>query len=169
MVLKRLILSSLLFVSQVALSIQADVAVCFTPAQRCDMRIMDAIQTAQHTIYVQAYQLTSRPIQNALVNANRRGVKVEVILDKSQEHGKYPAAIFFHNMQIPVWIDNKVAIAHNKVMIIDDNLVITGSYNYSRAAQYRNAENSVFIRSKEVAKEYLANFNYRLSRSVSVF
>lgn len=168
MVLKRLILSSLLFVSQVALSIPAEVEVCFTPGQRCDMRIMDSIQTAQHAIYVQAYQLTSKPIQDALVNARLRGVKVDVILDKSQEHGKYPAAMFFHNMQIPVWIDYKPAIAHNKVMIIDGDLVITGSYNYSRAAQFKNAENVVFIRSPEVAHEYFRNFNYRLSKSTEL-
>jgi len=166
--LKRLILSSFLFISPLALSIPADVNVCFTPGQQCDMRIIEAIDNAQHTIYVQAYQLTSWTIRNALVSAKQRGVKIEVILDKSQEHGKYPAAIFFQNMGIPVWIDNKVAIAHNKVMIIDDSLVITGSYNYSRAAQYRNAENAVFIKSHEVADEYLRNFNSRLTYSKMV-
>lgn len=150
--------------SSISLAYDCDVDICFTTGQQCDQRIISAIESAQHTIYVQAYQF-SRPIQNALVSAKQRLVKVEVILDKSQEGGKYQAAMFFHNMGIPVWIDNKVAIAHNKVMIIDGKTVITGSYNYSRAAQSRNAENVVFINSKEIANQYLLNFNNRLSKS----
>lgn len=166
--LKRLILSSLLFFSQVAISTPSDVNICFTPGQRCDIRIINAIDHAQRTIYVQAYQLTSWPIRDALVDAKARGVKIEIILDKSQNKGKYPASIFFRNMQIQVWIDKKVAIAHNKVMIIDDELVITGSYNYSKSAQERNAENVVFIKSKDIANEYLLNFNNRLNKSIAL-
>lgn len=149
-----------------AFSFQADVSTCFTPGDRCDMRIIDAIENAHNTIYVQAYQLTSRPISDDLASAKRRGVKVEIILDKTQARQKgYSPAIFFHNMNIPVWIDNKPAIAHNKIMIIDGDLVITGSYNFSANAQKKNAENVVFIKSKEIADQYLNNFNSRLNVS----
>lgn len=159
------IISFLIF-SEIALSYPADVETCFTPGDRCDFRLIDALYKAHESVYVQAYQLTSKPIQDAIVDASKRGVKVEVILDKSQARQKgYSPALFFHNMQIPVWIDNKPAISHNKVMIIDDDLVITGSYNFSRAAQYRNAENMVFIRSKDIAGEYLNNFQKRLKVS----
>lgn len=163
-----LILSLILF-AEIALSYPADVYPCFTPGNRCDIRLIDAIESAHSSIYVQAYQLTSKPIQDAIVDASKRGVKVELILDKSQARQKgYSPALFFHNMQIPVWIDNKAAIAHNKVIIIDNMLVITGSYNFSRAAQYRNAENVVFIRSKDIAGEYLKNFQKRLKVSEKI-
>lgn len=157
---------SLLLFSEIAFSTQADVDICFTPGARCDIRILDAIEGAHHTIYVQAYQLTSRPILNDLAAAKRRNIKVKVILDKSQARQKgYSTALFLRNMQIPVWIDYKPAIAHNKVMIIDGDLVITGSYNFSRAAQYRNAENLVFIKSKQISQKYLINFTNRLKVS----
>jgi phosphatidylserine/phosphatidylglycerophosphate/cardiolipin synthase-like enzyme len=53
---------------------------------------------------------------------------------------------------IPVWIDYEPAIAHNKVIIIDGRLVIGGSYNYTAAAQKRNAENVTFMESEELAQ-----------------
>jgi phosphatidylserine/phosphatidylglycerophosphate/cardiolipin synthase-like enzyme len=158
----RLISFMLLLFPVVASSIQADVSVCFTPGDRCDKRIINAIDDAQRTIDVQAYQLTSAPIKTSLDKAHRRGVKVITILDKSQSKN---AAVYFVDHNIPVWIDRKVSIAHNKVMIIDGSIVITGSYNFSHAAQYRNAENVVFIKSKDIASEYLKNFDRRIKVS----
>lgn len=154
---KHFIALYFLFFSPAALSITADVDICFTPGERCDIRIINAIDHAQRMIDVQAYQLTSAPIKAALVRANERGVKVKIILDKSQIH-KY-------DISIPAWIDRKPAIAHNKVMIIDDNIVITGSYNFSANAQCRNAENLVIIKSHQIANRYLSNFDYRLRQS----
>lgn len=155
--------SSVSFSAQV---ISPKVTVCFTPGDRCDLRLISAIRSAHSTIEVQAYQLTSKPIQRALVGAYQSGVKVEIILDKSQLWSKREApALYLSTFNIPIWIDNKVKIAHNKVMIIDGKEVITGSYNYSRAAQYSNAENMVIIRSSEIAGQYQRNFDYRLAAS----
>ncbi|MBB3453148.1 phosphatidylserine/phosphatidylglycerophosphate/cardiolipin synthase-like enzyme [Rhizobium sp. BK313] len=57
------------------------------------------------------------------------------------------------------------SIAHNKVIVIDESLVIGGSYNYTAAAQRRNAENVTFIDGREVAREFLANWDSRLKAS----
>ena len=169
MKISKIILLLCLFFPLLCFGETADVNVCFTPGERCDLRLIETIGSAKSMIEVQAYQLTSKPIQNALVRAYQRGIKVEVILDKSQLHGRgYPPAIYFHNMHVPTWIDTKPAIAHNKVMIIDEKEVITGSYNYSRAAQYRNAENMVIIISPHIASQYQRNFDYRLSQSRQV-
>jgi phosphatidylserine/phosphatidylglycerophosphate/cardiolipin synthase-like enzyme len=62
------------------------------------------------------------------------------------------------NAGIPTYIDAKHAIAHNKVMIIDQMTVITGSFNFTKAAEVNNAENLLVIRSKELAKIYLDNW-----------
>lgn len=160
--MKRLLILLLLLFPFVGFCETADVSVCFTPGNRCDERLINEINSAKHTIDVQAYQLTSPLIEIALANASQLGVKVVVILDKSQLRGKYPSAIYFRNMGVPTWIDNKVRIAHNKVMIIDGKEVITGSYNYSKAAQYSNAENMVIIHSTEIAAQYQKNFESRL-------
>jgi phosphatidylserine/phosphatidylglycerophosphate/cardiolipin synthase-like enzyme len=75
-------------------------------------------------------------------------VSVEAILDKSQRTAKYTGATFLANNQIPTYIDAAHAIAHNKIMIIDKQTVITGSFNFTRAAVEKNAENLLIIKSK---------------------
>ena len=69
------------------------------------------------------------------MDAHKRGVHVEVILDKSDKSQKYSAADFTHNMGIPTYIDAQHAIAHDKIMIIDKETVITGSFNFTKAAE----------------------------------
>lgn len=83
---------------------------------------------------------------------------IAAILDKSQRTEKYSGATFLKNEGIPVMIDAAHAIAHNKVMVIDSGVVITGSFNFSKAAEERNAENLLVIRSPELAKIYSANW-----------
>ena len=90
---------------------------------------------AKSTVLVQAYSFTSAPIAKALVDAHKRGVKVEVILDKSQKGEKYTSADFVLHAGIPTKIDAKHAIAHNKIMVIDGETVITGSFNFTKAAE----------------------------------
>ena len=116
------------------------------------------IGNAKTDIYVQAYSFTSAPIAKALLSAFKRGVKVEAMLDKSQRTAKYSSATFLANVKIPTYIDDKHAIAHNKIIIIDSSTVITGSFNFTKAAEERNAENLLVIRSKDLAKLYMDNW-----------
>ncbi len=139
--------------------------VCFTPGGNCTSEIVSAISDAKHSIFVQAYSFTSAPIADALDAAKQRGVDVEVILDKSQAKGRYHSASDFVSDGIPTWIDYKPAIAHNKVMIIDGATVITGSFNFTKAAQYRNAENILIIRDAGLAAAYKQNWEYREMQS----
>ena len=156
----------LLFFSINAIAIPANISVCFTPSENCAGEIVNEINSAQRTLFIQAYQFTSAPIASAVASAKRRGVDVRIILDKTQASEKrYSAAKFFSDSGIPVWIDRHVAIAHNKVMIIDNKEVITGSFNFTKAAQQRNAENLLIIKSVEVANLYQNNFYKRMGAS----
>ncbi len=139
--------------------------VCFTPGMDCTGQIVAAIEGAQDSVDIQAYSFTSAAIAKALVEAKRRGVRVRVILDKSQLSERYSSAKFLVNAGIPVWIDDRVAIAHNKVMIIDDEIVITGSFNFTRSAQDRNAENLLIIKDANLATLYEWNWQSRLTVS----
>lgn len=139
--------------------------VCFTPAQDCTSLIVNTIHSAKKTVWVQAYSFTSAPIAKALVDAKKQGVEVKVILDKSQFSEKYSSSKFLIDSNIPVWNDDSVAIAHNKVMIIDDTTVITGSFNFTKAAQARNAENLIVIHDKDLAEQYKNNWLQRMSVS----
>ncbi len=140
---------------------------CFTPGQNCTGMIVDAINGAQKSIDVQAYGFTSQPIVNALLKAEGRGVKVRVILDKSNLSGNNSEIPVLQTNNIPVWIDYKVKIAHNKVMVIDSDKVITGSFNFTTSAQYRNAENVIILSSSDIASSYEQNFQNRLAVSLT--
>jgi phospholipase D len=146
------------------------VSACFTPAQTCIDLIVGALNRAHSQIRVQAYGFTSAPILSALVSAKQRGVDVSVILDKSDERApsgrRTDGADFVARAGIPVLIDYRPAIAHNKVIVIDEHIVLTGSYNFTAAAEHRNAENVTLIDSEEVASNFLANWESR--RAVSV-
>ena len=126
----------------------------FSPKGGCTEAIVNEISHAKSEIYVQAYSFTSAPIAKALVDAYKRGIKVEVILDKSQKKERYTSATFLANSGIPTYIDSKHAIAHNKIMVIDKETVITGSFNFTKAAEEKNAENLLILKSKELAVEY---------------
>jgi phosphatidylserine/phosphatidylglycerophosphate/cardiolipin synthase-like enzyme len=142
--------------------------VCFTPGEDCTKLVVDSIAKSKKTLLVQAYSFTSAPIAKALVDAKKRGVDVKVILDTSQFSQKYSSSKFLMNQGIPIWDDHKVAIAHNKVMIIDNQTVITGSFNFTKAAQAKNAENLVVIDSPDFAAKYARNWAEREALSSKV-
>ena len=119
----------------------------------------------QAPILVQAYSFTSAPIAKALLNAHKRGVQVQVILDKSQRTEKYSSADFLANQGVPTMIDAQHAISHNKVMIIDGETVLTGSFNFTKAAQEKNAENLLIIRDPALAAQYTQNWQAHAQHS----
>lgn len=133
--------------------------ILFSPKGGCTQKIIDELNGAKKSIRVQAYSFTSAPIAKAILDANHRGLDVEVILDKSQATQQYSEADFFRNQGVDVLIDPQHAIAHNKVIIIDDVTVITGSFNFTKAAEESNAENLiVFKDDRDVARQYSANY-----------
>ena len=158
------LLSVMFFWGQAARAIEVDIGrvppveVYFSPNNGATEAIVREINQARAEIRVQAYSFTSAPIAEALLKAHNRGIKVEVILDKSQKTQKYSSSTFLMNAHIPTYIDARHAIAHNKIIIIDQSVVITGSFNFTKAAEDKNAENLLIIRSKELAKPYLDNW-----------
>ena len=137
----------------------APINIYFSPNGGCTTAIINEINNAKLEILVQAYSFTSAPIAKALVDAYKKGIKVVVILDKSQKTAHYTSASFLANSKIPTFIDGQHAIAHNKIMIIDGTTVITGSFNFTKAAEEKNAENLLIIKSEELSKKYVENWN----------
>lgn len=139
--------------------------VFFSPKGGAQGAIVEQIQNAKSSIYVQAYSFTSKPIIEALVRAQKRGVNVIAILDKSNVSGKYSAADLIDHFGVGTLIDGKHKIAHNKVMIIDQEVVITGSFNFSKVAEEDNAENLLVLKSPQLADAYYQNWEKHLKHS----
>lgn len=146
--------------------INSEAIVAFSPNGDATKVIVDAIKQARSQILVQAYSFTSKPILAALANAKERGVDVRVIADKTNDTGKYSGATYMTDHGVPVWIDDSVQIAHNKVMIFDGKSILTGSFNFSQAAQKDNAENVLYIKDcPQLAAQYTKDWQWRLGYS----
>jgi phosphatidylserine/phosphatidylglycerophosphate/cardiolipin synthase-like enzyme len=100
------------------------------------------------------------------VDAHRRGVQVQVIFDKSVKAEKSAATRILSGGGIPTFIDEIHGLAHNKVMVIDGRIVITGSFNFTKAAEEFNAENLLVIRDADLAAKYAQNWQEHLEHSV---
>jgi phosphatidylserine/phosphatidylglycerophosphate/cardiolipin synthase-like enzyme len=142
-----------------------DIEIYFSPKGGCTEAVVRELAGAKKQIRIQAYSFTSAPIAQAITQAKARGVDIIAILDKSQETEAYSSATYLANHNIPVLIDKKHAIAHNKIIIIDGQTVLTGSFNFTSSAEERNAENLLVLRNPEVATVYLANFEEHKSHS----
>jgi phosphatidylserine/phosphatidylglycerophosphate/cardiolipin synthase-like enzyme len=136
----------------------------FTPGDAIDTRIVAVIDAAQREVLVQAFSFTQQRLARALIAAHRRGVAVAVVADRAQTlETPHSAVRDLAAAGVPVWLDGNFAAAHNKVLIADAGLpratTITGSYNFTTAAQRRNAENVVIFRDHPgVAQAYRDNF-----------
>jgi phosphatidylserine/phosphatidylglycerophosphate/cardiolipin synthase-like enzyme len=140
--------------------------VFFSPGGGCTEAIVDGLGKAKTSIDVQAYSFTSAPIAEAVGKAFARGVKVRVVLDKSQRSERYTSATYLANHNVPTWIDAKHAIAHNKIILVDGKTIFTGSFNFTKAAEQKNAENLLIIEGDpKLYAEYLSNFEEHLSHS----
>lgn len=136
----------------------------FTPGDDAAGLVAQAIETARDQVLVQAFSFTHREIAMALIHAHLRGVDVQVIVDPQQveliEHNVTPLLL---DHGVPVLTDAEHGAAHNKVILVDPAgrkpAIVTGSFNFTHAAQYRNAENLLILRGNvDLTRAYLENW-----------
>ena len=133
-------------------------AIYFTPPIGGAGGLIKHIDASKKTIKVMAYGFTAMPLSDALVKAHRRGVKVQLLQDEKSAGNNSDAVNQLIAAGIEVRSDGKHAIQHNKVMLLDDDIVITGSYNFTKSAEVRNAENIIILKSAYAAKRYADNW-----------
>lgn len=124
--------------------------------------VVGEIGNAQKQILVQAYDLTSQPIAAALIQAHRRGLAVQILQDAKASNGKGALKGEMLAAGVPYATIKKYAISHSKIIIIDGQEVLEGSFNWTASAQAHNAENCVRITEEpETVAKYIANFQAR--------
>ncbi len=141
------------------------IEVRFSPNGGCQELIINSIKKSKRKILVQAFQLTSKEISDALIDAYNRGIEVRIIIDKRQQKAKYSQYKKIKESGIEIIIDKVKGYSHNKIIIIDSKLVITGSYNYSDNAEYRNSENILQINKRSLANKYEKNWYLRFKNA----
>ena len=143
-------------------------AIYFTPPAGAASGLIKQIDGAKKSIKVMAYGFTATNLAEALVRAKRRGVDVGLIQDEKSAQNNRETLPILLAAGIDVRSDGKHAIQHNKVMLIDDDIVITGSYNFTKSAEKRNAENIMIVRSSYAAKRYADNWKLHWDHSEKV-
>lgn len=146
-------------------AVDGDIAVFFAPDGGCLDAIAWQIQGARKSIDVQAFLLSTKRIAEPLIAAHQRGVAVRVVFDREQAEQKISLDEKLAEAGIPVFYDAPAqGKAHDKVMIIDGATVITGSFNFTLAAEENNAENMLVIRERPaIAAAYQRHFADRLA------
>ncbi|MFA9441479.1 phospholipase D family protein [Uliginosibacterium sp. sgz301328] len=128
----------------------------FSPHGDAQAIVLHAIASADRQIRVAAYLFTSKSIATALVEARQRGVDVRVVADAKENRKGFTAVRYLANEGVPVRLNGRYAIHHDKFMVIDGETVETGSFNFTAAAATKNAENVLVLYDvKPLAESYL--------------
>lgn len=140
----------------------------FSPDDDVEARLVELIGGAQQSIEVLAYAFTLDSLADALISQAIMGIAVRGVFDagqaRSNQGGEYNRLL---EAGLDVWLDGNADNMHHKVLIIDRETVVTGSYNFSASAEERNDENVLIINDPELAAKYLAEFEriYQLAKS----
>jgi len=122
--------------------------------------IIKSIDDSKEFINIAMYTFTDREIAQAIIRAKDRGVNIKIYLDRSQVNAKYSKSRYFINNGIEgIRISSNNSIMHNKFAVIDNKIVITGSYNWTASAGERNDENLLIIDDKNIIEKYQNQFN----------
>jgi len=153
-----ILIFSLLFTF--SLNALTETKVYFSLYDNPELIIIKNIDDAKEFINIAMYTFTDREIAQAIIRARDRGVDIKIYLDRSQVNAKYSKSRYFVNNGIEgIRISSNNYIMHNKFAVIDNKIVITGSYNWTASAGERNDENLLLIDDKNIIKKYQNQFN----------
>jgi|ERR1051326_869708 phosphatidylserine/phosphatidylglycerophosphate/cardiolipin synthase-like enzyme len=165
------LIKSTLFSLCLILQVHAtDIEVGFSPEGTAQTLILKVINNARSSIKLSGYSFTSPVIVKSLLNAKRRGVKIEIVVDEKSNRSKNSkiALRLIKDSNIEVRTTNLYAIHHDKFIITDGENLQTGSFNYSKAAAERNSENVIVVwHNKEVANKYLRHWESRFNNGIN--
>ena len=134
------------------------VEVLFSPDDGTQARIVELIHQAEKSIYFLAFTFTADAIADALLEADQRGVEVVGVVETSQASGTGGEFFRLADAGMAIELDGNPKNMHHKVMIIDGEIVILGSYNFSASAEEKNDENTLIIHNVEIAEVFLVEF-----------
>jgi phosphatidylserine/phosphatidylglycerophosphate/cardiolipin synthase-like enzyme len=145
------------------------VQTCFSPQGKCSAHILREIEQAKKELLVAVYAFTSDDLAQALVQAKKRGVVVQVVVDREFDQANERSKGRFFDMQkIPLRriaghrgkaTEKDAGLMHQKFAVIDRRIVFTGPYNWTYSADNFNDENLLLFRDAgPLAEEYRKAF-----------
>ena len=158
-----------------SLSLAAPAKVYFSPGGGAEKALEELLDGARQKICIAAYFFTSRPLAAAVIRAQKRGLKIRVIIDGNDE-SDYSKGYYLRKHGIDVryarglpkkvkksrklkYQERKYGIMHHKFVVVDDKIVATGSYNWTASAERWNRENLLVVNSTSLARQYTKEFD----------
>lgn len=137
---------------------QVSVEVCFSPGGDAEKAVVGEIDRANRAIDVAVYSLTSGEIASALVRARERGVAVRVVLDKNGQAVEASKTGLLSSGDVWVKTYSGDGLMHNRFAVVDGEAVITGSFDWTAAAEEKNQENLLVIRDTGISDIFKEKF-----------
>ena len=153
-----LIVFIIISLSIISTAFAGPIKVLFSPNGGCQEAVIQEISQAQKTINIAMYNLTTREISQELVNAKARGVQIRIFLDQGEGNGKYSKGRYLMDKGVDVRFYAGTGLMHNKFAVIDNKVLITGSFNWTASAERDNQENLLIITDENVIKQYAQRF-----------
>ncbi|MFN8534574.1 MAG: phospholipase D-like domain-containing protein [Dehalococcoidia bacterium] len=131
----------------------------FAPQDKIAARVVAAIRQARSSIYFMAFQFTNDEIGQAMIDRSRDRVQVAGVFERTGSETQFSEFRRLQEAGIEVYQDGNPYIMHHKVIVIDERIVLTGSYNFTDNAERSNDENLLFIEDAGLARKYIEEFN----------
>ncbi len=141
-------------------SFAQETQVFFSPQRGCTKAIVTQLSKARQSLDIAMYSLTSDDIVKEIMRAKSNKVKVRILCDKSQRGQRSSQIGFLRDQGIMVRVYDGQGLMHNKFALIDDKVLITGSFNWTKNAEESNAENLLIIFDKKLIARYAKEFVY---------
>lgn len=133
--------------------------VYFSPDDSPRASLLDLISNAQESIYFMAFSFTADPLGEAVLARAEAGVTVAGVMETEQVKSNIGTEFDrFNQAGLDVYLDGNEGQMHHKVMVIDQNIVVMGSYNFTDSAETRNDENMIVIYNDQIAAEFISEF-----------
>lgn len=142
-----------------------EIQVIFSPNGGAAAAVARHVADARTSVDCAAYAISESQITSALIGAHRRGLTVRLIVDAHEQGGQSSTARKIRDAGIPTRIDRTHSLMHNKTLIIDNEIVVVGSMNFTMSGDRKNAESTLIIHDQAIAKQFADNFQTHLDHA----
>ena len=131
----------------------------FSPGTDCLNAIIDTLLTAKNTVKICVFTISDNRIVDAIKELQYRGINIKIISDNDKRFDRGSDIEYIASRGIAVHIDRTEAHMHHKFAVIDEEVTITGSYNWTRSAEQYNHENIIITDNEKLTKAFVKEFN----------
>jgi phosphatidylserine/phosphatidylglycerophosphate/cardiolipin synthase-like enzyme len=130
----------------------------FSPGDDCENAIISCIRNARHSVKICVFTISENVITREIISAKKRGVSVTIITDNDKLNDKGSDIRWLADEGVKIRIDESSSHMHHKFCVVDKEILLTGSYNWTKSAADRNQENLLVTEDPKMVKAYLNEF-----------